>query len=217
VGPGLIVIEPSVRKTGMTSHAQLLLSDLDTTLPRVSNPRRLVMLRQMTDLFLANAASYSEEQVAIFDAVIKRLTQDVGPKALIELSGRLASMNGGPADTIIRLSHDDDIAVSGPVLEKSNVLKDGELVGIAKTKGQGHLLAIAGRTQITGVVTDVLVDRGSLAVKRKVTANVGALFTENSFARLISDARNDKSLAALVAKREDIPSELQPFLDMMMG
>jgi uncharacterized protein (DUF2336 family) len=201
----------------MTSHAQLLLSDLDMTLPRVSNPRRLVMLRQMTDLFLANAASYSEEQVAIFDAVIKRLTQDVGPKALIELSGRLASMDGGPADTIIRLSHDDDIAVSGPVLEKSNVLKDGELVGIARTKGQGHLLAIAGRTQITGVVTDVLVDRGSLAVKRKVTANVGALFTENSFARLISDARNDKSLAALVAKREDIPSELQPFLDMMMG
>jgi uncharacterized protein (DUF2336 family) len=219
VGARLILIGTSVRKTGktgMTSETQSLLSDLGETLARASRPRRLQMLRQVVDLFFARASSYSEEQVAVFDAIIARLSQGAEPTALIELSSRLASIDGGPTDTIVRLSNDDDIAVSGPVLEKSNVLNDGELVGIAKTKGQGHLLAIAGRTQINDAVTDVLVDRGSAAVKRKVTANEGANFSENSFARLISDARTDKNLATLVAKREDIPAELQPFLEMTL-
>jgi uncharacterized protein (DUF2336 family) len=201
----------------MTYQTQTLLSDLDTALTQISSSRLRIMLRQVTDLFLSGAPSYSEEQISVFDAVIKRLTKDVEPQALIELSSRLASMEGAPADTINRLSSDDDIAVSGPVLEKSNVLQDDALVGIAKTKGQGHLLAIAGRTRINGVVTDVLVERGNPAVKRKVTANEGALFSENSFARLISEARNDKDLATIVRKRPDIPPELQPFLDMAVA
>lgn len=201
----------------MSEVATALLTELDVTLSRVTPLRRLAMLRQMTDLYFAGAASYTAEQVAVFDALIKRLTQGVAPKALAELSSRLAALDGAPADTVLRLSSDDDLAVSGPVLEKSAQLKDGDLVGIAKTKSQGHLLAIAGRAHIADTVTDVLVERGNQAVKRKVTANEGANISENSFARLISDARTDKDLASIVRKREDIPAELKPFLEMALA
>lgn len=201
----------------MSNQAESLLAELDTVLASVPAARHLAMLRQMTDLFFAGAAFYSEEQIAVFDSVIKRLAQDVSSQALIELGSRLAVMDSAPADTIVRLSSDDNPAVSGPVLEKSTVLKDGDLVGIAKTKSQGHLLAIAGRRRINDAVTDVLVERGNPAVKRKVTANEGALISENSFARLISDARTDKDLATIVRRREDIPPELQPFLDMALA
>jgi len=201
----------------MNPQTQSLLSELDTTLTKVPESRHLVMLRQLTDLFVAGAPSYSPEHVSVFDAVFKRLTQDIEPRALVELSARLASFDAAPADIVARLSAVDDIAVAGPVLERSNVLSDGVLVGIAKTKNQGHLLAIAGRTRIADVVTDVLVERGNLEVKCKVTANPGALFSETGFARLVSDARADKKFAALVALRKDIPPELQPFLNMVLG
>jgi uncharacterized protein (DUF2336 family) len=201
----------------MIPQAEALLSDLDATLARASNARRSQMLRQMTDLLLAGAASYPQEMVSVFDTVMRRLSEKVEPKALAELSGRLASLDSAPADLVVQLSQSDDIAVSGPVLEKSNVLGDGALVGVAKTKSQGHLLAIAGRTRINDVVTDVLVDRGNPAVRCKVTANAGALFSERGFARLVTEARNDKNLAALVVKRNDLPPELQPFLKMAVA
>jgi uncharacterized protein (DUF2336 family) len=201
----------------MNEHLQSLIADLDSVLARVPAPRKLAMLRAMTDLYFAGADSYTPEQVAVFDAVIKRLTHGAGPQALIELACRLAVMDGAPADTVAQLSSDDDPAVGGPRGGQCNGVADGHLVGIAKTKSQGHLLAIAGRTQINDVVTDVLVERGNPAVKRKVTANDGAQISENSFARLISDARKDKDLASVVRKRDDIPEELKPFLEMALA
>ena len=97
------------------------------------------------------------------------------------------------------------------------MLGDGVLVGIAMTKSQGHLLAIAGRARINDVVTDVLVERGNPDVKHKVAANAGALFSETGFARLVSEARMDKEFAMLLAERDDILPELRPFLDQALG
>ena len=201
----------------MSGEAQALLTELNGVLRSVSRTRHLEMLRQVTDLFLMNAGSYKPEQISVFDAVIKRLAQNVSSRDLIELSSRLALLDGAPANTIAQLSTSDDIAVSGPILEKSNVLTDKDLIGIAKTKSQNHLLAIAGREHINAIVTDVLVDRGDNADKQKVLANEGAEISEFGFACLISAASKDKRLAEVVAKREDIPAELQSFLEVALA
>ena len=200
----------------MTQQAEALLDELDDTLSRVTGSRRLNMLRQMTDLFLAGSPTYSEELASLFDAIIKRLSEGVESKALVELSNRLATTATAAPDTLARLGSSDDLAVATPVLEKSNALTDNHLVGIAKTKGQGHLMAIATRQRINDVVTDVLVERGNTAVLRKVTGNGGAALSEDSFARLITEAKNDKPLAQLVKTREDIPEELKPFVSVML-
>ena len=200
----------------MTQQAEALLDELDDTLSRVTGSQRLNMLRQMTDLFLAGAPTYSEELASLFDAIIKRLSEGVELKALVELSTRLASTETAAPDTIVRLGSSDDVAIAGPVLEKSTAFTDRDLVGIAKTKGQGHLLAIAARQRVNDVVTDVLVERGNTAVLRKVTGNGGAKLSEDSFARLITEAKNDKPLAQLVKTREDIPEELKPFVSVML-
>ena len=201
----------------MNPQAQSLLSELDGTLAKAPPSRHALMLRQLTRLFVTGAPTYSAEQLEVFEAVFQCLTEGAEPRALIELSGHLADIDGAPADLIVRLSNADEIAVAGPVLEKSSVLGDGVLVGIAMTKSQGHLLAIAGRTRINDAVTDVLVERGNPQVKSKVTANLGALFSETGFARLVSEARQNKEFAALVAKRTDVPAELKPFLDMVLA
>jgi len=202
---------------GMQAHAESLLSELDVTLAKSSGSQQLIMLRKLTDLFLAGAPNYSTAQIAIFEVILNRLTQDIDPRALVELSGRLANLDNAPPELISRLSSSDDIKVSGPVLEKSTLLDDHTLVGVAKTKSQNHLMAIAGRIKVNEPVTDVLVDRGSPAVRCKVIANAGALFSEEGFARLVTEAGKDKTLAGLIAERPDVPAELQPFLDMLLG
>ncbi|MEJ2625529.1 MAG: DUF2336 domain-containing protein, partial [Pseudolabrys sp.] len=158
----------------MTQTAEALLDELDHTLSHVTGQRRMKMLRQMTDLFMAGAGTYSEEVASLFDVIIKRLSEGVESRQLIELSQRLAEADTVASDTVVRLSNSDDVAVAGPVLEKSPALSDVDLVRIARTKGQGHLLAIAARQRVNDVVSDVLIERGNKNVLRKVTGNNGA-------------------------------------------
>jgi uncharacterized protein (DUF2336 family) len=173
-----------------------LFAELEATLTHGGGSQRFSMLRRMTDLFLAGSQAYSDEQIAIFDGLIGRLTEKIERQALVELSGRLAPVERGPADVIGRLSRDDDIAISGP------------MVDIARTKSQAHLSAIAGRRRINEPVTDVLIDRGDSEVAQKVTRNSGARFSRFGFNRAVKRAEKDESLALAVASRNDLPPEM---------
>jgi len=201
----------------MMPAAQSLITELDATLSNISDARHLMILRRVTDLFLVAAGNYSDEQIAIFDDVISRLIEDIDQPALIDLSARLAPVAKAPTNVVARLSGYDDIEISGPALEKSNSLTDDTLAEIAGKKSQKHLVAIAGRTRINEIVTDILVDRGNSEVARKVTANLGARLSELGFVKLIKRAKSDKSLATMIATRTDMPSELEPFLKLTLA
>jgi hypothetical protein len=123
----------------MMPAAQSLITELDATLSNISDARHLVILQRVTDLFLVGAGNYSDKQVAIFDDVISHLIEDIDEPALIELSARLASVGKAPMTVVARLSGSDDIAISGPALEKSDALTDNTLAEIAGAKSQKHL------------------------------------------------------------------------------
>ena len=187
---------------------QSLFAELESTLATGSDSQRFTILRRMTDLFLAGSNNYTDEHIAVFDELIGRLIEKIERQALIELTGKLAPVDRGPINVIGRLSRDDDIEISGPILEQSSMLTDNDLVEIAKTKSQAHLSAIAGRKQIGEPVTDVLIDRGNSDVARKVTANTGARFSRFGLARAARRAETDEPLAVAVADRVDLPPEL---------
>jgi len=189
-----------------------LFVEFEATLSNGSGSQRFTILRRMTDLFLAGSNSYNDEQVAIFDELIGRLIEKIERQALIELSGRLAPIDRAPVNVIGHLSRDDDIEISGPILEQSYVLTDNDLVEIAKTKSQAHLSAIAGRSRIGEPVTDVLIDRGNSEVARKVTTNAGARFSRFGLSRAVGRAESDEPLAVAVANRTDLPPELLELL-----
>jgi len=200
----------------MMAAAQSLMTELDATLRKTPDSQHLVILRRVTDLFLVGAGSYTDEQIAIFDTVISRLIEKMDQAALVELSARLAGIDNAPSKVVAHLSGSDNIAISGPTLEKSDTLSDQTLVEIAGKKSQKHLAAIAGRVRISALVTDALVDRANAEVSRKVTANLGATFSEIGFVKLINRAKSDRDLANAISKRGDLPDELVPFLKLTL-
>jgi uncharacterized protein (DUF2336 family) len=107
-----------------------------------------------------------------------------------------------------RLATDNEISVAGPVLRQSSRLNDADLIGIARTKSQAHLLAIASRTGIAEPVTDVLVKRGDREVARNLARNRTAQLSDVSFAALVGQAHADIVLAEGVGLRPDIPARL---------
>jgi uncharacterized protein (DUF2336 family) len=165
-------------------------------------------LRRVTDLFLAGADRFSEDQVRLFEDVLGFLVQRIETRARAELSTRLALVSNAPPRLIRRLALDNDIIVAEPVLANSPRLTADDLIQVASTKSQGHLLAISGRRHLDEAVTDIVLDRGNRDVIHKLAQNAGAHFSEAGFTTLVVRAESDEQLAETVGLRLDVPSHL---------
>jgi uncharacterized protein (DUF2336 family) len=93
-------------------------------------------------------------------------------------------------------------------LTASARLSDSDLIEIASTKTQAHLLAISARSQIGTVVTDVLLQRGNQDVFHALAENSGAHFSARGFETLVRHAEGDGRLAEKVGLRLDVPLRL---------
>jgi uncharacterized protein (DUF2336 family) len=192
---------------------QSLMDELEGAVQSGSREKRVDALRRITDLFLAAPAQLNAEQIGVFDDVLTHLVERVETKARAELAKRLAPVAEAPNDVIQRLARDDEIAVAGPVLTQSTRLTTADLVDIAQKKGQGHLLAIAGRDSLEERVTDVLVDRGNRDVMQTLATNSGAVFSQSGYAELVKRAEGDETLVEKLGRRLDIPLAL--FRDLL--
>jgi uncharacterized protein (DUF2336 family) len=159
-------------------------------------------------LLLVDADRLSDQQIDVFDEVFGHLIRRIEGKALAELSQRLAPVKNAPTDVVRQLAKHDDIAVAEPVLTRSARLSDADLIEIARTKPQAHLLAISGRVQIRASVTDALLNRGDNAVMRRLAENTGAHFSDNGYAALVEHSEHDDQLAEKVGLRLDLPLQL---------
>src|SRR5262245_22641941 len=111
-------------------------------------------LRRVTDLFLAGADRFSEDQVLLFENVLGFLVQKIETRARAELSTRLALVANAPPRVIRRLAFDNEITVAGPVLAGSPRLTADDLIQVATRKSEGHPLAISGRRHLAETLTD---------------------------------------------------------------
>jgi uncharacterized protein (DUF2336 family) len=182
-----------------------IIAELEDAVTSGASEKRVATLRQVTDLFLHGGERLSEDQVKVFDEVLCLLVTRVESRARAELSSRLAPVDYAPFDVIQHLARDDEIAVAGSVLATSSRLRTSDLVEIANTKGQHHLLAISGRTNLPEAVTDVIVDRGESKVIRKLVNNTSARFSDPGYSKIVARSEADAELIEILGLRVDLP------------
>jgi uncharacterized protein (DUF2336 family) len=173
---------------------------------------------RVTALFLASAGSFSDEQVVLFSDVFERLINsielralaDVSAKiALAELSAQLAPVPRTPAAVVRRLARHEDISVAGPVLSEAPRLTNEDLVEIAHSRSEKHLLAICGRWWLQEIVTDALLARRFPSVSRRLVENPGARVSPAGFGMIVNQAASDPELAVVTGIRADLPADLR--------
>ncbi|ABD87303.1 DUF2336 domain-containing protein [Rhodopseudomonas palustris] len=182
-----------------------LLDELQDTLAHGPVARRVETLRRVTDLFVSGAVDYSDEQVALFDDVFACLVRHIEAKAKALLAQRLAPIAKAPPRIIRHLAFDDLIDVAAPVLTQSTQLDDHALIENARSKSQGHLLAISKRQVLSGAVTEVLVELGNIEVVHSTVNNPGAEFSAQGYSTLASRVEIDDTLSALISMVSSIP------------
>ncbi|WP_417669991.1 DUF2336 domain-containing protein [Roseibium sp.] len=170
-----------------------------------NSSRSAELARHVATLFAFTSDRCSAEQVDIYDSVLLRLVGMVEAEVRKFVAEQMAGLRRGPEGTIRKLAG-DDIEIAEPILRKSTVLRDADLVEIASDMGNGHLVAIAKREVISEAVSDILVDRGDLSVKRLVAANSGATLSDGAMLHLISDAAADATMQMSLSERADLAS-----------
>ena len=185
-----------------------LIAELEDAVKNGSAEKRVDTLRRVTSLFLGESDKLNEQQIGVFDDVLVHLIQRIETKALVQLSSMLAPVGNAPIEVVRRLARHDEITIAGPILTKSSRLSEHDLIEIAKSKSQGHLLAMSGRTALTEGITDVLVERGDAQVHHSLARNSGARFSESGFATLVKKSESDEKLAETLGLRLDIPLQL---------
>ena len=119
-----------------------------------SAEKSLETARRVTYLFLASAGNFNSEQVGLFDDVLERLIKTIEIRAISDISARialvetsvqLAGVAQAPPTVIRRLARQrlDHDRRPGLAVNRRR-LSTEDLVEIARTKSEQHLLAIAG-------------------------------------------------------------------------
>lgn len=181
------------------------IAELDGVVRSSSPGRHIEMLRQVTELLLSCADRLSEAQVEVFDGVLVRLMQPVDVRTLARLSAAVAGLPVAPRDVIARLAVHDDATVAGPVLSKSSWLSEADLVDLAASRSQQHLVAIAGRLALGELLTDALLTRADTNICRELAKNSGARFSARGYSVLVAAAPRDDAIAVSLASRPDLP------------
>ena len=202
----------------MSPAGQAIIADIEAAIGGGSTARCIETAKRVTDLFLVSASHFDDEQVELFDHVLGRLVKtielraiaDVSARmALAEMSSQLAPVAQAPATVIRHLAHNDEIAIAAPVLQESARLSDDDLVEIARTKSEQHLLAVSGRWWLKEIVTDALLLRRFPRVSRRIVSNPGARVSAAGFAIIVAQAETDPELAVEAGVRADLPADLR--------
>jgi uncharacterized protein (DUF2336 family) len=202
----------------MLNAERSIVAEVEAAINSGSEQKHLETIRRVTDLFLLSAGSFSGEQIELFDHVLERLIKTIELRAIADISARialaetsmqLASVAQAPPNVIRRFANHDEISVAGPVLTESPRLTPEDLVEIAKTKSEPHLLAISGRWWLTEIVTDALLARHYPTVSRRIVKNPGARVSAAGFAIVVAQAESDPELAVETGIRVDLPRQLR--------
>jgi uncharacterized protein (DUF2336 family) len=202
----------------MLNAERSIVDEVEAAIKLGSAEKSLETIKRVTDLFLLSAGSFNGEQIELFDNVLERLIKTIELRAIADVSARialaetsaqLASVAQAPPAVIRRLARHDEITIAGPVLTESPRLSPEDLVEIAGTKGEQHLLAISGRWWLQEVVTDALLARHYPAVSRRIIKNPGARVSARGFAIVVAQAESDPELAVETGIRVDLPPKLR--------
>ncbi len=135
------------RGKGIMSAQPAMMDELEGLIASKDIGSRADALRRVTDLFVSGTA-FSPVTRSPFRRGDEPLVSEIDSSARAEFGSRLAPLPEAPPRVLRELALDDEIAVAEPILRGAEQLDGATLVEGARTKSQGHLLAISRRSSL---------------------------------------------------------------------
>jgi uncharacterized protein (DUF2336 family) len=174
------------------------------SLAQESTPeKRHQLVEHVTNLFVKGADSYQVEEITVFNTVLQSMLPTMEPAQKKAIAAQLAPIDSTAPEIAYQLAR-EEIDIARPMLTSSEALRTEDILRLAKTMSQGHLLAISKRKHLEANITDVLLERGEKPVKQSVAENEGARISEWGSRLLLKLAESDEKVRDAMMERPDI-------------
>jgi uncharacterized protein (DUF2336 family) len=177
-------------------------------LSRDSSKRgRRQLFNNISDLFLQEEERLSEQERSLIVSILTKLLSEIETTLRQNLAEELADHEDVPHGLITLLAN-DEIEVARPILFKSHLLAEPDLIEIIQNRGKEHMLAIAERDDLNAAISDMLISHGDEDVISHLIENGDAKISRKSMEYLVEESRRiDRFQEPLIA-RHDIPADL---------
>ena len=183
------------------SQAEAALLD-DREAADASRARTLVT-RRLADIVCLPSSRISPAERWIVADVLDELLRDADADLRARVAARLADQAEAPASLLRRLAA-DAFHVAQPILERSRALTDFDMMEVARRGDVQHRLAIAAREHVSETVAAALAATADAPVLEALLRNPGVRLAAETTDRLVREAAQSPSLAALLLKRPEL-------------
>ena len=183
----------------MSRLAQLAANPQDTT--------REEIYLAVASLYRVQGNHLSDRERDLMREILRRLTKDVEMAIRIALAERLADDASAPNDLIVLLA-DDKIEVARPVILRSPLLTDDDMLRMIAECDIPHQEAVAARPYIGEPITAALSKSDTETVLVTLVRNATAKISTTTYEALVEKSRNLASLQEPITQRKDLPPVL---------
>ena len=172
-----------------------------------SSHGRASLVTAIGDLMGDSGRILTLQEKALMNDILKKLIQDVARPIRKALADKLSQSNNAPHEVVSLLAN-DEFDIASPVLLKSDLLSDEDLVEIVRHRTLSHRLAIAMRRSVSTLVSDALVGTNSVDVIKTLLENHGASITDATMAYLVQQSESVDEFQEPLLRRDDLPLDL---------
>lgn len=198
----------------LVEHKTLTGSDVSRLLQDPSPENRANAAVKVSSAFKAGDLSDREREIA--ETIFRTMVKDAAVRVRTALSESLADNPDVPHDVAMSLAQDiEEVAL--PMIEKSYVLTDEDLMEIISTKGEVEQQAIARREKVSSVIADALVDTDNENVVAALVSNEGADISDNTFEKVLDKFGDNDIVSDPLSRREALPLKVSERLVTMVS
>jgi uncharacterized protein (DUF2336 family) len=172
-----------------------------------SDEGRAELFAVMGDLFHDRSDVLSAQERALMLDILEKLIGDVARDVKRKLALRLADAPGLPRELAVLLAN-DEIEVATPILLRSAVLQDIDLIEVVRHRSRQHILTVAMRRDLSSTVSDALVETGDRDVIRTLLENQDAAIAKVTLAYLVEQSKTVDEFQEPLVRRRDLPADL---------
>ena len=172
-----------------------------------SSESRSELTSIIIDLFDNQSSVLSERQRVQMYGILQSIINDIEISVRQAVAGRLALMDDVPRNLVSKLAN-DEISVAFPILSKSGLLRDTDLIEVIKLRTEEHMLAITMRKSVSEQVSDAIVETGREPVIISLLKNANARISTNTMEYLVEQSRRVDSFQEPILSREELDPNL---------
>ncbi len=158
----------------------------------------------LTGLLQSQDAPPTDMEWELISQIYELIVQDIETVVRAKFSEELARRPDAPRHLIVVLGN-DDIEIARPILTRSNVLLDDDLIEIVENKTTDHRSAVAIRARLPDGVSEAIVNTGDVKALTTLLRNHTAEISEQSFIKVAGLCASTTDLHEPLVNRQDTP------------